>query len=126
MTVSQESVSRHGLRSRKQACKFLGSVTHLEPTAMEELWFACENIASARVDGPRSFVHEKAWICARPTTHHDLQSVIPDEQKEKDTDHDMRRNWLLFPMETWRASLADQRWSDNRMLFCTFLCHLLL
>ena len=31
-----------------------------------------------------SFFDEKAWICARPTAHHDLASVIPDKKKEKE------------------------------------------
>ena len=80
-------------------CKFLGSLTRLEPTAA-----GCGSLAqaqaSARVDAPTAlhfflqcggrsprrmyfFSHESAWICARRTTDHDLVSVMQDKKERK-------------------------------------------
>ena len=51
-------------------------------------FFSRESLDSALLTTDRDLEsqrHEKvkAWICARPTTHHDLANVIPDKTKEK-------------------------------------------
>ena len=86
-------VSREWLETRtkesKHMCKFLGSLTRLEPTAM-----GGRHRRSAGVDVPTTplfcgadqgvqhvctrVLHENACICARPTTDRDLACVIPD------------------------------------------------
>ena len=37
------------------------------------------------------FFGENAWICARPTTHHDLASVFLDKKKEKEKEKEKER-----------------------------------
>ena len=113
--LDHQSVAKHGPRSAtcaqvsqlcletrpmesKHACKFLGSLTRLEPTAR-----SCGSLvkaqASARVDVPTalhffhstdqgvqhvctSFIFRECLdlcvngMCARPTTHHDPECVI--------------------------------------------------
>ena len=85
------SVSRHGLRS--PTCKFLGSLTRLEPTAMGgELWITCEGTGVSTGGRARSslfllqcgsrsptrvhnVVYGNAWICACLATDRDLERV---------------------------------------------------
>ena len=82
-------------------CKFLGSLTRLEPTAIGgELRNACEGTGDSTGGCPKlsiflqcgrtkepttcvQFFHENAWICAQRTTDHDPVNVILDEKERK-------------------------------------------
>ena len=88
-------------KDSKHVCKFLGSLTRLGPAAVGgELWIACTGTGVSTGGRSHSTIFfvvwaeesdkcvqvlfkENAWICARPTTLHDLVSVI---QTDRQTD----------------------------------------
>ena len=85
--VSQQCLETRPNES-KHACIFLGSLTRLaRQSAGKSKFPQLSTFVCSTNQGVQhvctSFSHEKLWICARPTTDHDLVSVIPDKKKKR-------------------------------------------
>ena len=69
----------------------------------ENAWICARPTTHRDLESQR---HEKvnAWIWARPTTHHDLESVIPDKKKEREREREREREMQLC---NCRKNFAD-------------------
>ena len=61
---------------------------------LEKAWMCTRRTTDGGLESQR---HDKvnAWICALPTTQHDLASVLPDKKKEKKRKREKQKDAYL-------------------------------